>query len=64
MFDRIAAHRPPTIRNLSTRTRRFSIGAAAVTPALLASLAAVGLVGVNASSALASARVVMRGCRS
>jgi hypothetical protein len=35
MFDRFAAHRPPTIRNLSTRTRRFSIGAAAVVPALL-----------------------------
>ena len=35
MFDRFAAHRPPTIRNLSTRTRRFSIGTAAVMPALL-----------------------------
>ena len=28
MSDRLAAHRPPTIRNLSTRTRRFTIGAA------------------------------------
>ena len=35
MFDRLAAHWPPTIRNLSTRTRRFTIGAAAVIPALL-----------------------------
>ena len=35
MSDRLAAHRPPTIRNLSTRTRRFTIGAAAVMPALL-----------------------------
>ena len=35
MFDRFAAYWPPTIRNLSTRTRRFTIGAAAVTPALL-----------------------------
>ena len=35
MFDRLAAHRPPTIRNLSTRTRRSTIGAAAVIPALL-----------------------------
>jgi len=35
MFDRFAAHRPPTIRNLPARTRRFSIGAAAVVPALL-----------------------------
>jgi len=34
MFDRLAAHRPPTIRNLSTRTRRM-IGTAAVIPALL-----------------------------
>ena len=35
MFDRFAAHRPPTIWNLPARTRRFSIGAAAVVPALL-----------------------------
>jgi hypothetical protein len=28
MSNRRAAHRPPTIRNLSTRTRRFTIGAA------------------------------------
>jgi len=35
MFDRFAAHRPPTIRNLSPRTRRFTIGTAAVIPALL-----------------------------
>ena len=35
MFDRFAAHRPPTIRNLPARTRRLSIGAAAVVPALL-----------------------------
>ena len=35
MSDRPAAHRPPTIRNLSARTRRSAIGAAAVIPALL-----------------------------
>jgi hypothetical protein len=35
MFDRFVAHLPPPIRNLPTRTRRFSIGAAAVVPALL-----------------------------
>jgi hypothetical protein len=35
MFDRLAAHRPPTIRNLSPRTRRLTIGTAAVIPALL-----------------------------
>ena len=46
MFDRFAAHRPPTIRNLSTRTRRFSIGAAAVVPALL-----IGVLGSTHSSA-------------
>jgi hypothetical protein len=35
MFDRFAAHRPPTIRNLPASTRRLSIGAAAVVAALL-----------------------------
>jgi hypothetical protein len=35
MFDRLAAYRPPTIRNLPTRTRRSTLGAAAVIPALL-----------------------------
>jgi len=35
MSDRLAAHWPPTIRNLSTRTRRYMIGTAAVIPALL-----------------------------
>jgi len=35
MSGRLAAHQPPTIRNLSTRTRRSTIGAAAVIPALL-----------------------------
>jgi hypothetical protein len=35
MSDRLAAHRPPAIRNLPARTRRITIGAAAVIPALL-----------------------------
>jgi len=35
MSDRLAAHRPPAHRNLSTRPRRAAIGAAAVIPALL-----------------------------
>jgi hypothetical protein len=35
MFDRLAVHRPPTTRNLSTRTRRSMLGAAAMAPALL-----------------------------
>jgi hypothetical protein len=35
MFDRLAAHRQPTIRNLSTRTRRYMIGTAAVIPLLI-----------------------------
>jgi hypothetical protein len=35
MFDRLAAHRPPTIRNLSPRSRRFTMGTAAVVPAQL-----------------------------
>ena len=38
MFIRFAARRP-MIRNLPTRTRRFSIGAAAVVPALLIGVA-------------------------
>ena len=35
MSDRLAAHRLPTLRNLSTHTRRGAIGTAAVIPALL-----------------------------
>jgi hypothetical protein len=46
MFDRFAAHRPPTIKNLSIRTRRFTIGATAVIPALL-----IGVLGAPASGA-------------
>jgi hypothetical protein len=46
MSDRLAAHRPPTIRNLSTRTRRFTMGAAAVIPALL-----IGVLGSTHSDA-------------
>jgi len=35
MFDRLAARRPPAFRNPAARTRRLTIGAAAVIPALL-----------------------------
>jgi hypothetical protein len=35
MFNRFAAHVPPAFKNPSTRTRRFSIGAAVAIPALL-----------------------------
>jgi hypothetical protein len=35
MFERLAAHRPPTISHLAARTRLLAIGVAAVTPALL-----------------------------
>jgi len=35
MFDRVAGYRPPTIRNLSTRPRHGTIGAAAAIPAHL-----------------------------
>ena len=38
MSDRLAARRPPTITNLSPRTRRAAIGTAAVIPALLIGL--------------------------
>ena len=48
MFTRLATHRPPTIRNLSTRTRSAAIGAAAVIPALL--------IGVLASTGSAAPR--------
>ena len=48
MSDRLAAHRPPAIRNLPARTRRSAIGAAAVIPALL--------LGVLASTSSAAPR--------
>ena len=35
MFDHLAAHWPPPIRKISTRTRRGTIGVAIVTPVLL-----------------------------
>ena len=44
MSDHLATHRPPTIRNLSTRTRRFTIGAAI--PAML-----IGVLGSTHSDA-------------
>jgi hypothetical protein len=53
MFDRFAAYRRPTIRNLSTRTRRFTMGAAAVTPALL-----IGVLGSTHSAAPADSGLV------
>ena len=46
MFDRFAAHRPPTIRNLPPRTRRLTIGTAAMIPALL-----IGVLGSTHSAA-------------
>jgi hypothetical protein len=46
MSDRFAAPRPPAIRSLPARTHRFTIGAAAVIPALL-----IGLLGGTRSDA-------------
>ena len=46
MTDRLAARRPQTLRNLSARTRRSAIGAAAVMPALL-----IGVLGSTHSGA-------------
>ena len=46
MSDSFAARRPPAIRNLPARTRRLSIGAAAVVPALL-----IGVLGSTHSQA-------------
>jgi len=45
MSDRFAARRPPAIRNLPARPRRFTIGAAAVIPAML-----IGVLGSTGSS--------------
>jgi hypothetical protein len=47
MSDRLATHRPPTLRNLPARTRRSAVGAAVVIPAVL--------LGVLASTGTASA---------
>ena len=52
MFSRFAAHWPPTIRNLSTRTRYLTIGAAAVLPALLIGVPAGTHSGASQDSAL------------
>ena len=46
MFKRLATHRPPTIRNLSTRTRRVAISTVAVIPAVL-----IGVLGSTSSGA-------------
>ena len=46
MFNRLATHRPPTIRNLSTRTRRVAISTVAVIPAVL-----IGVLGSTSSGA-------------
>ena len=57
MFDRFAAHwPPPTIRNLSTRTRCFTIGAAAVIPALLIGVPASTYSGAPQDSGLVACR--------
>ena len=56
MFDRFAAHWPPAIRNLLTRTRRITIGAAEVFPALL-----IG-VGSTYSDAPQDGGLVARAC--
>ena len=53
MFHRLAVHRPPTIRNLPPRTRRFTIGTAAVIPALL-----IGVLSGTASAAPQDSGVV------
>ena len=46
MFNRLATYRPPTIRNLSTRTRCVAIGTVAVIPAVL-----IGVLGGTSSGA-------------
>jgi hypothetical protein len=56
MSNRFAAHRPPAIRNLSTRTRRVTIGAAAVIPVLLAGVLATTHSDAPRDSGLAACR--------
>ena len=46
MIKRLATHRPLTIRNLSTRTRRVAISTVAVIPAVL-----IGVLGSTSSGA-------------
>ena len=68
MSDRIAAHRPPTTRNLPARARRLTIGAAAAIPALLIGVLASTGAGAPKDSGLVAcaypltthARVVIR----
>jgi hypothetical protein len=47
MSDRLAAHRPPPLRNLSARTRRVAIGAAVAIPAAVL----IGVLGSTGSGA-------------
>ena len=65
MSDRLAARRPPTIRNLSTRTRRSAIAASLIMIALLAGCASSATTGpsappVRSSAATASTAVAAR----
>lgn len=53
MFDHLAAHWPPTIKNRSTRTRRCAIGAAIVTPLLVIGVLSSVHRGAPADSGLA-----------
>ena len=46
MSDRLAAHCPPTIKNLSTRTRHYTLGVGVLVPLLL--VGALGSVHPNA----------------
>ena len=56
MSDRLAAHRPPMLRNLSTTRRcRVTVGAAALVPALLLGVLA-GTAYVDLAVALLTAR--------
>jgi len=50
MSDRLAARRPPTIRNLSTRTRRFAVTLGALAATALALSACQGTATTSTSS--------------
>ena len=53
MFDRLAVHRPPAIRNPSTRARRYMIAGVLLTALLLGVLAGIRL-GTPQDSGLAA----------
>jgi len=59
MFDRLAAHGPPTPRNLSTRTRRVTIGAGLLGTAAIAAVLLASPLPASATHTLHSAHTAV-----